>query len=438
VASAARTGRVTIGDGRGISAPTLRYELAIALRHLRARKTRSLSIVTWLAVIGAALGVAALVGGFSVTSGFEQAFREKVLGITAHVFVREYGIHFARYREVEQRIDAVDGVKASAPMTFNEAMISGRGGTVGAIVKGIVPERVGQVLALKDYVVAGRLDDLGKRDADGVAGVVLGSELAHRIGADVGDVVTLLSPLREGKSDNWSPESKVPASAYFRVRGIFSAGFHEYDSRLAYLDLPTAQQFFGLGDAVTGIEVAVKNPLEANVVADHIRAALGNDDDYSVLDWRRQNRNLFASLTYQRLAILVVMSVMVVLASCNVACILVMLVLERTRDIAILKAMGARDGSVLQVFVIEGMAIGALGTVIGLALAFGLFQGLLSQGVALDPKVYGIARLPVVFDPLDYLWAAVGAMLIVFVAAIFPAFRGARLHPVDGLRETHG
>ncbi len=415
----------------------MRYELQIALRHLKAKRSHSLSVVTWLAVFGVALGVAALVGGFSLTSGFEQAFREKVLGITAHVFVREYGLHFDEYRKVQAGIAAVDGVKASAPMTFSEAMVSGRDGTVGAIVKGIVPGKVGQVLALADYLVAGQLDDLDRRDPDGLEGVVLGSELARRLGAQVGDVVTMLSPLRNRAPDEWSAQQRTPTSGYFRVRGIFSAGFHEYDSRLAYLDLPVAQRFFGLGDSVTGIEVAVTDPLQANVIAERIKKTIG-DDDFSVLDWRRQNRNLFASLTYQRLAILVVLSVTVVLASCIVACILVMLVLERTRDIAILKAMGARDFSILRVFVVEGMAIGVLGTLIGLPVAYGLFQGLLSHGVALDPKVYGIARLPVVFDPNDYLFAAIGALVIVFVATLFPSYRGARLDPVDGLRETHG
>ncbi|MCA9557263.1 MAG: ABC transporter permease, partial [Myxococcales bacterium] len=198
-----------------------------------------------------------------------------------------------------------------------------------------------------------------------------------------------------------------------------------------------AQRFFGTGDSVFWIEVAVDDPLQAGAVADRIRARLP-DGDFRVLDWRRQNRNLFASLEYQRVAILVVLSVMVVLASCNVACMLIMLVLERTRDIAILKAMGARDRSILRVFVAEGMAIGAMGTVVGVIAAYALCEGLLANGIALDPKVYGIARLPVVFDPLDYAMAASGALLITFVATLFPALRGARFRPVDGLRETHG
>lgn len=414
------------------------YESLIAGRHLRARNKRSLSVVTWLAVTGVALGVAALVGGFSITSGFEQAFREKVLGITAHVFVREYGLRFTEYRDVQKVIDSVDGVRASAAMTFNEAMLSGRDGTAGIVIKGIDPGRSDQVLALPEYMVDGSLDALTTPDADGLDGVVVGAALAEKLGAKVGDVITVLSPRRTLRVESdWKARPDAPTSRPFRVVGVFSAGFHEYDVRLAYMDLHVAQRFFALGDAVSGIEVAVDDPLQAGLISTAISGALGQGE-YSVLDWRRQNRNLFASLTYQRLAILVVLSVMVVLASCNVAAMLIMLVLERTKDIAILKAMGATSGGILRVFVLEGVGIGAVGTVIGMGLAFAFCEGLLSNGLALDPKVYGISRLPVVFEPTDYLYAGLGALLITFVAAIFPALRGARLAPADGLRETHG
>ncbi|MCB9529177.1 MAG: ABC transporter permease [bacterium] len=415
----------------------MRYELTIALRHLRARKARSLSVVTWLSVIGVALGVAALVSGFSLTAGFEQAFREKVLGVTAHVFVREYGLRFTGYREVEDRLRAIDGVRATSPMTFNEAMLSGAEGTAGAVIKGLFPAQAREVLAVGDYMVEGELDALAARPRDGAEPIILGAELARVLGARTGDLITLVSPLRRERTDEWSGQPDAPVTEPFRVAGVFDAGFHEYDARLAYMYLPTAQRFFGAGDAIMGIEVAVADPLRAGAIARRIRALIGAEE-YSVLDWRRQNRNLFASLTYQRVAILVVLSVMVVLASCLVACMLIMLVLERTRDIAILKAMGARDGSILQVFVAEGMAIGLMGTALGMVFAFAFCEGLLKEGLALDPKVYGIARLPVVFDPVDYLLAAVGALLITFIAAIFPAMRGARMRPVEGLRETHG
>ena len=415
----------------------MRFEHLIALRHLRARKIRSLSVVTWLAVIGVALGVTALVGGFSATSGFEQAFREKVLGVTAHISVREYGLRFTRYRDAADTIRDVPGVVATSPATINEGLLSGKGGTTGTVVKGLIPEHATKVLALPKYMHEGSLSDLERRGADGLDRVVLGHELARKVGAGVGDAVTLVSPLRTARDSQWSAASGAPRSVTLRVAGIFEAGFHEYDARLAYVELSVAQRVFGLGDSVLRLEVAVEDPVRADAIAADIRAAVGSEH-YAVRDWKKANSNLFASLTYQRIAILVVLSVMVVLASCNVACMLIMLVLERTRDIAILKAMGSRRTSVLRVFVIEGLAIGAMGTALGMVAAYALCEGLLARGLALDPKVYGIAHLPIVFEPWDYVIAAAGAMAITFVAAIFPALRGARMAPTEGLREVHG
>ncbi len=415
----------------------MRFEHLIAFRHLRARKKRSLSVVTWLAVVGVALGVTALVVGFSATTGFEQAFRDKVLGVTAHVSVREYGLRFARYRDVAETVRGVPGVKATSAATINEGMLSGRGGTSGTVVKGLVPGDATQVLDLPRYMVDGSLKALERRGPDGLDRVVLGRELARKVGAGVGDAVTLVSPLRTARDSKWSAAAGAPRSVTLRVAGVFEAGFHEYDARLAYVELSVAQRVFGLGDSVLRIEVAVHDPLMAGEIAREVRAAIG-PDEYAVRDWRTQNANLFASLTYQRIAILVVLSVMVILAACNVACMLIMLVLERTHDIAILKAMGTRRSGILRIFVLEGLAIGALGTAMGMLAAYGLCEGLLARGIALDPKVYGIAHLPIVFEPWDYVMAAAGALVITFLAAVFPALRGARMSPTTGLREVHG
>jgi lipoprotein-releasing system permease protein len=414
----------------------LPFELAVAWRHLRPRRGSGRGVVTALAVVGVALAVAFLVGGFSITAGFEAAFREKVLGVTAHVFVREYGVRFDQYREAEKKIIEVPGVRALAPMTFNEAMVSGRAGTQGGIVKGIDPRSVSQVLTLAQTMVSGSLEALDVPLVMGVRPVVLGAELARRVGATTGDYLTLVSPLRSADPEAWNAQARTPTSGNFQVVGVFEAGFHEYDSRLVLLTLADARAFFGLGDTITGFEVAVDDPARAGEVADAIRERLG--EDFSVMDWRRQNRNLFTSLIYQRVAILVVLSVMVVLASCLVSIVLVMLVMERHREIAILKAMGATPGRLMRIFLAQGLYIGVTGTVLGVVLAFIFCEGLLSRGIALDPKVYGIARLPVVFDALDYALAATGAVCVTALAAVIPAWRGARLDPVEGLRVTHG
>ncbi|MFN3200632.1 MAG: FtsX-like permease family protein [Bradymonadia bacterium] len=392
-----------------------------------------MSLVTWLAIAGVALGVTALVGGFSLTAGFEVAFTEKLLGITPHIYVREFGVSFRGYRMVEEIVSTVDGVKATAPMTLTEAMISGPDGTTGAIVKGVVPERITHVLALEQYIDPGIIKGLSRPNADGVKGIILGGALAEKLGVEAGGVVTVVSPLVSPDTTDWQPKARAPRTENFEVRGLITAGFHEYDVRFAYMELSLAQSFFGVGDIATGIEVSVDDVFQATAVADEVRRQIG-PGAYSVLDWKRQNRNLFKSLTYQRLAIIIVLSVMVILASCNLACTLIMMVLDRTKEIAIIKAMGGRDGSILRLFILQGMFIGAVGTAVGLLGGFLLCEVILAEGLPLDPAVYGIDHLPVVSDPLDYLMAAAGALAISFLATILPAWRGARQHPVDGLR----
>jgi lipoprotein-releasing system permease protein len=412
------------------------FETLIAFRQLGAKRSRSLSIVSWLAITGVALGVAALVGGFSITSGFEKAFQEKVIAFTSHVMVRQYGHRLTDYQDVAKRIEAVDGVLATSPMTHDGALFSGPAGSVGAVVKGVVPNRVVHVLDLATYIDPAPLQSLDKPSPDGVEGVILGSEFARRLGVAPGDVITILSPLKTEGGADWRGKGGGPASRAFRVAGIFTAGFQEYDSRLAFMRLDVAQDFFGRGKAITGIEVRTEDPMNAGAVAAQIADVLGRDA-FSVYDWRRQNRNLFASLTYQRIAILVVLSVMVVLAACNVACLLIMLVLERTRDIAILKAMGATRRSIIGIVLLHGLVLGVLGTAIGMLLAFGLSEGVLGNGIELDPSVYGVDHFPVVFNVYDYVMAGVCAVTITLCAALLPAYRGARLNPVDGVRDGH-
>lgn len=410
-------------------------ESLIAFRQLGAKRSRSLSIVSWLAISGVALGVTALVGGFSITTGFEKEFQEKVISFTSHVMVRQYGFGLRNHEQVGKDIEKVDGVVATSPMTHDGALFSGPAGSVGAVVKGIEPLKASRVLGLVEYIEGDALGTLRQIPGDGVDGVILGVELARRLGAKKGGVVSLLS-LRTEKGADWRGSGGGPDSKSFRVLGVFEAGFHEYDSRVAFMRLEAAQSFFGRGDAVTGIEVRVNQPLEAGAVSDRIREALGSEA-FGVYDWRVQNQNLFKSLTYQRIAIIVVLSVMVILAACNVACLLIMLVLERTKDIAILKAMGASKGSIVRIFLLHGLVIGVMGTVIGMAVAFALTEGVLANGVKLDASVYGVSHFPVEFDIADYVMAGVCALGITLCAAILPAYRAARLNPVDGLRDAH-
>lgn len=459
----------------------MRYELLIALRHVAARRGRSLSLVTALAVAGVSLGVAALIGGLSITSGFEEAFRDKLLGVTSHIFARPYTS--ARYdaRALDAQVRAqVPDVIALSPTTYHKTILSGPRATVGGFVKGIEPEGAARVLKLNEYMTAGQLSALSPGAPQPPA--VLGARLAESLGVGVGDFVTALSssassassspsgargagrgaPL-DGGADPWSATGGATTSHTFRVVGVFSAGYDEYDSRFAYLHLDDAERLFGTQDNVRGFELKVRDPDQADRLAPQVGSAikwgLGGpldwaerlttaplaatqlasraSEQFQVLGWYEQNASLYVSLVYQRLAILVVLSVMLILAACNVASMLIMMALERTRDVAILKAMGATDRSVRLIFQVEGLLITVAGSILGCVVGFLFCEVLLGRGVTLDPKVYGIDHFPMPFRPLDYLLAVACSLLVVGTAVSFPARRSAQLRPTEGLRDNH-
>ena len=408
----------------------MNFELQIALRHLRAQKSKGLSLVAWLSIIGVGAGVAALVGGFSVTSGFNQAFSEKLLGVTAHLKV----MRPQNPKRVIEQAEAMPGILAASPATHNQALITGAGGSVGSIVKGLQPARAKKTLAIDKHMIQGDLSLLRQRSSNQPATVVLGKELAKAIDAKLGDVVSILSPAQKGEQKQWGSVRGTPKMLALEVVGIFSSGYYEFDRLYAYIELAEAQRFFELGSRVDMVELRAQEPDDAAALGDSLRQKISLPFG-RILDWRTSNTNLFVSLTMQRIAILIVLGVMVILAACNVASMLIMMVIERTRDIAILKAMGVRNGSIRKIFLLEGLLIALVGTIGGLSIAFLLFEAILAQGIQLDPTVYGIERLPILFNLSDYLFAAAGAMVITVVAALIPSLRAARLHPVDGLRE---
>ncbi|MEE2755832.1 MAG: ABC transporter permease [Myxococcota bacterium] len=406
------------------------FELSIALRHLRSSKSKGLSLVAWLSIIGVAAGVAALVGGFSVTSGFNKAFAEKLLGVTAHVKVMRPSDPV----RVMTIADKIPGIISSSPATQEQALVTGPGGSVGSIIKGIDRNRAGKTLGLDSQIIQGRLTDL-RRKRDGEAPtIILGEQLARSIGAKVGDVVSLLSPSHSKESESWGTVRGTPKMRSMRVVALYRSGYYEFDRLYAYTDLAESQDFFDLGSRVAMVELRVKDPNQATRLANELRDKI-NLPFSRVLDWRTSNSNLFVSLTMQRIAILLVLAVMVILAGCNVASMLIMMVIERTRDIAILKAMGARNGSIRRVFLLEGAFIAFIGVLGGMAVAYTLFELVLSHGVRLDPTVYGIDRLPILFNVQDYLLAGLGAMVITLSAALVPSIKAARYRPVDGLRD---
>jgi lipoprotein-releasing system permease protein len=412
----------------------------------RARMPATL-LMTLISIGGVAIGVWALTVVLSVMSGFEADLKHKILGHNAHGMVLTYGQDaFDDWEAARRKALEVPGVTGATPFLYNEVMLSAGQNLTGAILKGIDVDTVGSVTELPRNVEEGDLAWLrtperiprAARDPEELAaparagrtvpGIVIGRELARSLRVFVGDQVNIVSPFGD-----LGPAGPQPKSRPFRVAAIFYSGMYEYDSKFAYLDLAEAQRFFGTGETVTGLELKVADVDAARAVMGRVVFALGGWP-YRAKDWGELNRSLFSALQMEKVVMAVILGFIVLVASFIIVATLIMLVLEKTREIAVLKSMGAGVPSVMKVFVAEGLIIGAVGTAFGLILGYGTCLLIDRVGIPLDPEVYYISNLPVLIEPAQFGLAALGALLLSFLATIYPATKAARLRPVDGLR----
>ena len=402
---------------------------------------------TTISMLGLAFGVATLIWVLAVTSGFYDEFRRKVLGVNAHVIVLKYGVDFSEYRQVIDTAEAVPGIVAAAPFAFNEMMIAKGNSLSGVLVKGVDPARVGRVLDLPTHIkdavfgpestipqLLGPAGGGGGTHKVAVPGVIIGRELADKLDARVGDPVRLISPLNNLDSLGWwAGQVELPRSRDFRVVAIFDSGFAEYDKRLVYVNLREAQAFFDQGDVVTGVELKIKNVFAAKQTAKRLSQAL-EGGIYRTVDWGELNRNLFTALQTQKLVLQLLIGFMVIVAAFNVLAALAVLVIRKTREIAILKSMGMSASGIARVFESAGLVVWFVGTGIGLLWGYFGAIALRHYRFPLDPKVYLISELPVLLNPMEFVVTAFFALIVCIVATSYPAMRAARLDPVRGLR----
>jgi lipoprotein-releasing system permease protein len=419
------------------------YELFIGLRYLKAkRKSTFVSIITFISVAGVALGVTALIVVLSVMTGFEEDLKDKILGTNAHVVVLKSGNEMADYRQLMEKLKSFSGVVSATPFIYSQVMLSTGSNVSGVVLRGIETKTDIRVTNLYKSMVQGRLSNLDSKvlapDGEGPAlpGVIIGQELAKNLNLYLGDTVNIVSPM-----GNITPFGMIPKTKQFRVAGIFNTGMYEYDATLAYTSLREAQTFLSMGDTVTGIQLRVKDVYKAGDIAGTINKVLG--PPYIARDWMQMNKNILFALKTEKVVMFIILTLIVLVAAFGIASTLFMVVMEKTKDIAILKSLGATSRSIMKIFVLEGLIIGAAGTVIG------LFAGLIialnmesivnfiqkMTGFELFSKdIYYLNRFPSQVVPSDVLIISITAILISFVATLYPSWQGSRLPPVEALR----
>ena len=398
------------------------YEVFLAFRYLRSRHKRRLARATSVAaILGICMGVAALIVAFALSNGFRDEMRDKILQGTAHLSVlRTDGRAIENYAELAERVKQVGGVVSASATTYDGALARGSKGSGYAVIRGL--EKEAAQLAERRSIREGSFEHVTEKSATGLPYAVVGADLAARIGVKVGDVFQVLS----------ATQSKTHS---LQVGGIFRSGLFEYDSTWIYVGMDTASDFAGNNHAASVLSVQVNDPDNVHEVSANISKALGNT--YTIVDWQQANQPLFSALALERRMGLFIIGLIIAIATLNITTMLILVVVERRRDIAILNALGASRSGVMLVFIIEGAVIGAIGAVTGVVLGFVLCViGNHYKLVSLPADVYSISNVPLIPKPGEMILAALVAFVLSLLATIYPARAASRLKPVEALRDS--
>jgi lipoprotein-releasing system permease protein len=405
------------------------FEFFIALRYIFAlRKQSFIAVISLFAVCGVALGVAALIVVIGVMNGFTKDLRDKILGVNAHVLVSAFTGGIRDYREVADICRKVPGVTGVTPFVYSEVMLSSPGGVKGVVLRGIDPSTADQVLSLTRDMVSGSVKDLAGQDD--MPAIIVGAEMAKRLDLRAGSMVNLLSPSGTQSAVGFTPKVRM-----FRVAGVFRTGMFEYDSTLGYVTVDAARNLLGFKDnVVTGLEVRLKDVYKAGEVSDQIRVKLHEYPVY-VRNWQEMNANLFAALELEKTAMFIILAMIVLVGSFSIVTMLVMLVMQKTKDIAVLMSLGATKESIRRIFMFQGSFIGAVGTALGYGIGIPVALILKKyQFIRLPSDVYPMDFLPVRLEWMDLTLIGVAALALCFLSTLYPARRAASLKPSDALR----
>lgn len=407
----------------------MRFETFIALRYLFAlRKQSFISVISLFAVCGVAIGVGALIVVIGVMNGFSTDLRDKILGVNAHILVTSLRGGIKDHEKLAEEASTVPGVIGVTPFIYSEVMLSTRTGVKGVVLRGIDPSTSETVVSLSKDMVSGDVNMLGEQGD--FPGIIIGSELAKRLGLTAGSEVNLLSPSGQSSSAGFTPKVRR-----FSVVGVFRTGMFEYDSSLGYVSIPAARKLLGFkGDVVSGLEISVDDVYNVEQISEALRAKIASFTVY-VRHWQEMNANLFAALELEKSAMFIILAMIVLVGSFSIVTTLVMLVIQKTKDIAVLMSIGADAKSIRSIFMLQGTFIGLAGTSIGFLIGVPVSLLLKKyQFIKLPSNVYPVDYLPVRLEAIDMIAIGAAAFLLCFLATIYPARRAASLSPSEALR----
>jgi lipoprotein-releasing system permease protein len=406
------------------------FESFVALRLLRGVKRQKgfLSLSTLISVAGVMVGVMALIVVIGVMTGYTQEMEKKILGINAHIILLKKGGGFTDYEQVAHQVTSLPGVSSAHPFIYTQVMISSGEGLAGGVLRGIDPALLAAGGPRGLTLEQGHWGDLTAASPEETPATAIGNEMARTLNLTVGSYLNIISPLGSRTATGRQPSMKS-----FRVGAIFHTGMYEFDSGLMFLSIPRMQEFLGLGNQVTGLEVQVKDIYAAGRVAQAIDATLGTP--FYTKDWEKMNGPLFAALKMQKVVLFIILTLIIMVAAFGIASTLFMMGMRKTKDIAILKTMGATRRSILQIFLLNGFLIGALGTSLGMVAGLGLCEVLKKyQFIKLQKEIYYLDSLPVQIQAMDLLSIVLAALAITIFASLYPSWQAGRLNPVEAIR----
>jgi|DewCreStandDraft_4_1066084.scaffolds.fasta_scaffold05069_4 lipoprotein-releasing system permease protein len=402
----------------------------IGLRYLGAKKQGFISIISFISIAGIALGVIALIVVISVMNGFHEDIRNRIIGTNAHVIALPGDVKAGMkdYKNIAKEIEKIDHVIAVAPYFMGQVMLKFSDKVDGILLWGVEPESISKVNKLSKNIIRGDINSITKDLPENQKGIIIGKELSLSTGADLGDEVVVISPIFKK-----TPAGPMPKMIKMKIVGIFEAGMYDYDSTFTYVSLNTAQELFEKEDVVTGIAVKVDNIENASYVASEIHRKFKY---IWARDWMSMNKNLFTALKIEKIAMFIILVLIVLVAAFNIASTLIMVVMRKTKEIGILKSIGANNRDIMNIFIIQGVATGVIGAIVGFIIGIGICLYLQAYPISMPGggSVYYIDKLAVTIKWQEVIIIPIVAIFISFISTLYPAFHASKLDPVEAIR----